>query len=559
MPSENNSTGDAGIQSGLQPVLDALTSILEPHYLLMILTPLTIIWLGAHGSLRRPASAAPAKLKKGEKRREEEKFAEGLVASDAIRYPLMLGAVLVGLYYLIQWLQDPAILNKVLRGYMTVMSVAGLGQLAGDALDLLVSLVFPTMWVGDSAKVYHIDPHRRCQYALDDESGNEMVIPSRDTPLPGCLDGWVTSEVVRSWLWEVRDLLTEEWTVRVVIYGKKLGEYEIRLNDLVRSVIAAAVALAYHFTGWTALSNLLSFAMCYFSFTLISPTSFGIGTAVLVSLFVYDVVMVFYTPYMITVAKAIDAPIKLTFETAKGASMLGLGDIIIPGMMMALALRFDLFMHYQRQIKLEPVQLLSKSVSASTDATTPENSKASTTATTGHRRIKPTFIDTRGQWGNRFWTTPFGRLSPVSGASEPAAATAFPKPYFYASLGGYAGAMVVTMVVMLVFRHGQPALLYLVPGVTGALWLTGLARGEIKDMWAYTEDGSLDTEDVVVEVDGEGKVVEGERERKETEGNSGPKDDGEDIEKERQQRTAAGLKELFVLSVTAQRVAESVS
>ena len=69
--------------------------------------------------------------------------------------------------------------------------------------------------------------------------------------------------------------------------------------------------------------------------------------------------------------------------------------------------------------------------------------------------------------------------------------------------------MMVTLTMLLVFNHGQPALLYLVPGVTGSLWLTALLRGELKDMWKYTEDGSLDTEDVVVEVDEKtGKVKE---------------------------------------------------
>lgn len=197
---------------------------------------------------------------------------------------------------------------------------------------------------------------------------------------------------------------------------------------------------------------------------------------------------------MIAVAKSIDAPIKLVFTSAKGASMLGLGDIVVPGMLMALALRFDLFQHYQRKTTLEPVQLTTETTTA-------------TTTTTQHRRVKAPYVDTRGQWGNRFWTTPLGRLSPVREATDAISATAFPKPYFYASVVGYAAGMLVTLTVMLVFNHGQPALLYLVPGVTGALWLTGWVRGEVGDMWAYTEDGSLDTEDVVVEVDGEGRVV----------------------------------------------------
>lgn len=291
MPSETNSTDPVG---STELVLDALITILEPHYLLMIVSPLMIIWLGAHGSIRRPASAAPPKLKKGEKKRKEEKFAEGLVASDVLRFPLMLGTVLIGLYYLIKWLKDPSILSKILRAYMTIMSVTGVGQLAGDALDILTSLVFPTMWADSAGRVYHIDGHRRCQYVLD-EAGNETIVKGKETPLPGRLANLASSEAARLRFWDVRHLLTEEWTMRIAVYGKTLAKQEIRMNDIMRFIIAAAVAVAYHYTGWTTLSNLLSFAMCYFTFTLISPTSFGIGTAVLASLFVYDVVMVFYT------------------------------------------------------------------------------------------------------------------------------------------------------------------------------------------------------------------------------------------------------------------------
>lgn len=250
---------------------------------------------------------------------------------------------------------------------------------------------------------------------------------------------------------------------------------------------------------------------------------------------------------MITVAKNIDAPIKLVFTSATGASMLGLGDIVVPGMLMALALRFDLFQHYQRQIKLEPVEL-----AAGTEVAT---------TTTQHRRIKAPYVDTRGQWGNRLWTTPLGRLFPVREATEAIAATAFPKPYFYASIIGYAAGMVVTLTIMLVFNHGQPALLYLVPGVTGALWMTGLGRGELKEMWGYTEDGSLDTEDVVVEVDKEGNVVkeEEEKKKKEDEKDTTEVRGGNEVRDKEPERLAPGHHELFVFSVTAPRAAAPVS
>ena len=48
-------------------------------------------------------------------------------------------------------------------------------------------------------------------------------------------------------------------------------------------------------SGWVALSNLLGSSFSYASLIMMSPTSFPIGTMVLAGLFVYDIVMVFYT------------------------------------------------------------------------------------------------------------------------------------------------------------------------------------------------------------------------------------------------------------------------
>ena len=66
-------------------------------------------------------------------------------------------------------------------------------------------------------------------------------------------------------------------------------------------------------------------------------------------LFFYDIFWVFFTPVMVSVAKNFDAPIKLLFPrlgplTAAGKrpmAMLGLGDIVIPGIFVALMLRYD--------------------------------------------------------------------------------------------------------------------------------------------------------------------------------------------------------------------------
>jgi minor histocompatibility antigen H13 len=70
------------------------------------------------------------------------------------------------------------------------------------------------------------------------------------------------------------------------------------------------------------------------------------NAAVLLSgLFFYDIFWVFGTDVMVTVARSFDAPIKLLFPTASGhPSMLGLGDIVIPGLFIALMMRFDVWL-----------------------------------------------------------------------------------------------------------------------------------------------------------------------------------------------------------------------
>jgi hypothetical protein len=54
--------------------------------------------------------------------------------------------------------------------------------------------------------------------------------------------------------------------------------------------------------------------------------------------------------------------------------------------------------------------------------------------------------------------------------------------------------MFTTLGVMPVFQHAQPALLYLVPDVLGAVWVTALVEGEARVMWNYTAEGEPEPE-----------------------------------------------------------------
>ncbi|KAH8886781.1 peptidase A22B, signal peptide peptidase [Thozetella sp. PMI_491] len=457
----------------------------------MVTSSLGIIWLGAHGSLRRPPSAAPAKPKDGSgKPKDDEKFTEGLVASDAIMFPLLAGCVLVGLYYLIEYLQDPNLLNKILRAYLSVMSLASLSRLCADAFAILATVVFPTTWADRNGKIYRIDSAKRAQYLLGSD-GEDTAPIEKASPLPGPLSRVGFSQTTNMFLWSVRRFfLLKEWAVRIAFFDET---FRIRPTDVLGIAFAVAIAVAYHLTGWDMISNLLGAGFSYAAFSMMSPTSFSIGTLVLAGLFVYDIVMVFYTPYMITVASKIDAPIKLVFQSPKRKSMLGLGDIIIPGIFIALALRFDLYQFYHKKMKQVPTELV-------TEVEAPEDpGKVVSVVEIKDRTVKEPYVDPKGQWGDWLWTTSPRNLLSTPTATSALAAMAFPKTYFWSCMIGYAVGMLCTLTMLLVFQHGQPALLYLVPCVTGAAWLTGYLRGELPAMRTYTEDGSLDTEDVVVE------------------------------------------------------------
>ena len=60
--------------------------------------------------------------------------------------------------------------------------------------------------------------------------------------------------------------------------------------------------------------------------------------------------------------------------------------------------------------------------------------------------------------------------------------------YFYGCLVGYLLAIAATIVVMQIFDHGQPALLYLVPGCLLSVVINALIKGEWSLLWSFSEE-----------------------------------------------------------------------
>lgn len=106
--------------------------------------------------------------------------------------------------------------------------------------------------------------------------------------------------------------------------------------------------LLYFFKKNWMMNNLFGCAFSIFGIENMMLGQYKIGLILLVLLFFYDVFFVFYTPIMVSVAKNLDGPIKLMFPKIvnyaeqKDFNLIGLGDIVIPGIYVALMLRFDI-------------------------------------------------------------------------------------------------------------------------------------------------------------------------------------------------------------------------
>merc|ERR1712008_34384 len=98
-------------------------------------------------------------------------------------------------------------------------------------------------------------------------------------------------------------------------------------------------------------NNILGICFCIKGVEKYSLGTYKIGAILLIGLFFYDIFWVFGTEVMVTVAKSLDGPIKILFPKSLvpndagklELSLLGLGDIVIPGFFLALLLRFDAY------------------------------------------------------------------------------------------------------------------------------------------------------------------------------------------------------------------------
>jgi minor histocompatibility antigen H13 len=141
-------------------------------------------------------------------------------------------------------------------------------------------------------------------------------------------------------------------TVRIPYFMPVAEQLDINVQDIVSYFLAYSLAGVYFYTKNWVICNVFGISLAIHALEHMPIKNFKIIFGLLGALLCYDVFFVFGTDVMLTVAKNIEGPIKLLFpKPTEGFSMIGLGDIIMPGILVAMTIRYDMYRMHKKEKK----------------------------------------------------------------------------------------------------------------------------------------------------------------------------------------------------------------
>lgn len=246
----------------------------------------SIIYSGSHESL--PSYSPRTKGEDADEVEANYEELERVTLDDAWLFPIFGSVSLYGLYLIIKYYGSDWI-NSVLKWYFVA---TGVGSVWSTFRSLVRFMVGAERWESFRKRTF--------KYT----KGNSKVQISWRTPTLYLFP----IAVLPSFLYAVSD-----------------SPKSALLTDIL------AVSFSFNAISWVQLDSFLT------------------GSVVLGGLFVYDIWWVFGTDVMVKVATKLDAPVKLLWPKSmwlagdRGFTMLGLGDVVIPGIFVALSLRYDVY------------------------------------------------------------------------------------------------------------------------------------------------------------------------------------------------------------------------
>ena len=133
-----------------------------------------------------------------------------------------------------------------------------------------------------------------------------------------------------------------------------MKKFELSPGRLICIGIVLVPVGCYFVTKHWALNNVFGVFFSIVALKGVSLSTTRTGMLLLWALFFYDIFWVYGTDVMVTVAKNLDLPIKLVFpylnaEQEVAKSMVGLGDIVLPGFFISLCLKFDIEQAFKKK------------------------------------------------------------------------------------------------------------------------------------------------------------------------------------------------------------------
>ncbi|KAL4507019.1 hypothetical protein ABPG72_001812 [Tetrahymena utriculariae] len=135
---------------------------------------------------------------------------------------------------------------------------------------------------------------------------------------------------------------------------------KLNVSYCISAVVAISVVLTYAFTKNWVLSNFIAFSIVMLMFKVIRLPSYMVALILLGLAFIYDIFWVFYsdkifgTSVMANVATKVELPMmfycpKINPSPIQSCSLIGLGDIVLPGIFVSFCLNFSKRMHSNNQ------------------------------------------------------------------------------------------------------------------------------------------------------------------------------------------------------------------
>lgn len=335
----------------------------------LFLIAVQLVFVGSFAAIRKPQNAKDPKRDHplfdptDVDHSSEDDIYEDIGKTYAAAFPVIAGATLLGLNYLINNYSITTILYY-LNYYIVSSSILPNYLVFSYLLNATNRVVTRGLNLGSFVSRY------RVSFAVDsavNATGIQVNEERVEEESKKYFNSWLSIfnlSVREKLLSKQEEKLRKKLRKKQTPVEKADQLFNVFYSSADYLAVPLSLGVSYLFSknqnNWI-LNNIIGSTFAIFGIKTARINSFKTGLVLLSGLFFYDIYFVFGSTVMENVATNLEIPIKLVFpkspktlvDGALSASMLGLGDIVVPGTFVSLALRFDLFKYHRANPKTE--------------------------------------------------------------------------------------------------------------------------------------------------------------------------------------------------------------